>query len=1096
MHKFHPHLENYASKLTKKFSLPVSFNPEDQLKSPVTELLSNIGEILKLKVDTITEVQIDEFSGRPDIGVAVDALIAGYIELKAPGKGANTALFKGRNKKQWNKFKDLPNLIYTDGNDWALYRNGKRVGNIVRSTGDVTTDGKNAIEENDVSLIFNLLREFLNWEPIVPSSPRALAKMIAPICRLLREDVLESLNDKDSNLSMLAVDWGKYLFPDADDKQFADAYAQTLTYALLLAQLSGADDLSISEAGKSLRTGHRLLADTLKILGDTSAREEIKVPVSLLERIIAAIDVIALTEKSQGDPWLYFYEDFLAEYNPKMRKDRGVYYTPVPVVQTQVRLVSQLLTEKFGYEYSFVNPNVTTLDPAAGTGTYLLNAIEHGLDRVAQLKGPGMRARYASTAAKNIHAFEILVGPYAVAHLRLTQQIISERGNVPDDGIHVYLTDTLESPNEPPPQLPFLYKTLGEEHKRATKVKGKTPILVCLGNPPYDRQQISNGDEEKRKGGWIRFGDSGNETDAPLRDFLDPLTESGLGVHAKNLYNDYIYFWRWVLWKVFETKSGPGIVSFITASSYLRGPGFAGVRQVMRQTFDEFWIIDLEGDNLGARKTENVFAIRTPVAIAIGVRYDKPQPGIPGVVRYTRIEGTEEQKLEILRNIANFDDLEWRECLSGWQDVFLPKGDADYWDWPLLTDIFPWQENGMQFKRTWPIGENIEVLEERWKVFLKSSKKNMLFKETRDRKITKDYPSLSDSIKRLRPLVNLPINTPMPSPSIIAYRSFDRHYAIIDNRFGDFLRPTLQSAHSEKQIYITSLLTHILGEGPSTVATSLLPDLDHFRGSFGAKHVIPLWRDIKAKDANITRGILNKINIDFSIQINPKDLFAYCYAILATPHYAQKFWDELTIPGPRIPITKDKDLFEQSAALGRKLLWLHTYGERFVPEGYRVGKLPAGQALCKVGTPSTPEEYPDNFSYSYSEQELYVGKGVFENVRPEVWEFSVSGFEVIKSWLGYRMRNRSGRSSSPLDDIRPRNWEFDEEMLDLLWVLDHTIDLLPEMKQNLERILESELFTSKDFPEPTEAERKGPDGISSETPLLDFANIDIDENDE
>jgi len=124
---------------------------------------------------------------------------------------------------------------------------------------------------------------------------------------------------------------------------------------------------------------------------------------------------------------------------------------------------------------------------------------------------------------------------------------------------------------------------LGEEHKRATKVKSQTPILVCIGNPPYDRQQISRGDEEKRKGGWIRFGDSENETDTPLRDFLDPLTESGLGVHAKNLYNDYIYFWRWALWKVFETKSGPGVVSFITASSYLRGPGFAGVRQVMRE---------------------------------------------------------------------------------------------------------------------------------------------------------------------------------------------------------------------------------------------------------------------------------------------------------------------------------------------------------------------------------------------------------------------------------------------------------------------------------------------------------------------------------
>ncbi len=345
-----------------------------------------------------------------------------------------------------------------------------------------------------------------------------------------------------------------------------------------------------------------------------------------------------------------------------MRNDRGVFYTPVPVVQTQVRLVSELLSQKFDIDFSFVNPGVITLDPAAGTGTYILTAVEHGLEQVAQLKGSGMRAQYATKASENVYAFEILVGPYAVAHLRLTQQILSAGGNVPEDGVHVYLTDTLESPNEKPPQLPLLYKPLGEEHKHAQKVKAETPVLVCIGNPPYNRQQISDGSQEKRKGGWIRFGETGNEGNALLRDFLDPLTEGGLGVHAKNLYNDYIYFWRWALWKVFESKPGPGMVSFITASSYLRGPGFVGVRKVMRQTFDDLWIIDLEGDNLGARKTDNVFAIQTPVAIAVGVRYDKPQPETPARVHYTRIDGTQEEKLATLASITSFQDFKWREA--------------------------------------------------------------------------------------------------------------------------------------------------------------------------------------------------------------------------------------------------------------------------------------------------------------------------------------------------------------------------------------------------------------------------------------------------
>jgi predicted helicase len=150
---------------------------------------------------------------------------------------------------------------------------------------------------------------------------------------------------------------------------------------------------------------------------------------------------------------------------------------------------------------------------------------------------------------------------------------------------------------------------------------------------------------------------------------------------------------------VFESKPGPGIVSFITASSYLRGPGFAAMRQVMRKTFDELWFIDLEGDNLGARKTENVFAIQTPVAIAIGVREGAPNPDTPATVRYCRIEGTSDGKLARLAEVEKFADLPWRLCPDGWTDLFQPVLDTPYTKWPLLTDLFPWQENGMQFKR-------------------------------------------------------------------------------------------------------------------------------------------------------------------------------------------------------------------------------------------------------------------------------------------------------------------------------------------------------------------------------------------------------------
>ncbi|MCX5965751.1 MAG: N-6 DNA methylase [Cyanobacteria bacterium] len=794
-------LKQFATEVTGKFSLSsMRFNPEDQLKSPMSNLLGEVGKLLHLDINSVTEIQEKELSGRPDFGVTVKSLLVGHIELKAPEKSIEPSKFKGNDKQQWEKFKNLPNLIYTNGSSWILYRTGERVGKAVKFSGDVSSDGAEAITSQNADALLSMFRDFLSWEPTVPSNPKALAQILAPICRLLRTDVLTALEDPKSNLTTLAQDWRIYFFPDADDKQFADAYAQTLTYALLLAKFSGAVDLSLTQAVKTIRKGHNLLADTLKILGDEAAREQIDVSLSLLERLISAIDISALIRREDEDPWLYFYEDFLAQYDPKMRKERGVYYTPIPVIQTQVRLVSELLAEHFDAEFSFVDENVVTLDPACGTGTYILTAVKHGLDQITAARGAGMRVSAATTAAANIHAFEILVGPYAVAHLRLTQQILSEGGTLPDNGVHVYLTDTLESPYaELAGHLPFSYKSFGEEHKRVQSIKQNTPILVCIGNPPYARQHIDEEDQgiERRKGGWVRFEDNHQEVDKQkpiLQDFLDPLTQMGQGVHAKNLYNDYVYFWRWALWKVFEANedSKAGIVSFITASSYLKGPGFMGMRKVMRQTFDEMWIIDLEGDNLGARKTENVFAIQTPVAIAIGVRYGQPKPETPAKIHYTRIDGTEKEKLAKLANIASFHSLEWRDCPTEWTDLFLPVGDSDYGKWAKITDLFPWQVGGSQFKRKWTIGESVEVLQSRWKTLVSTSESDQnlrkkLYKETRDRKITKSYRSLEDSDLLLPPIANLSTSSQLIEPIRYAYRSFDRQWALLDNRL-DLLR--------------------------------------------------------------------------------------------------------------------------------------------------------------------------------------------------------------------------------------------------------------------------------------------------------------------
>ena len=380
-------VREYADALQRGFESRGRYQPEDQLKSPVSDLLRVAAERLGLKVRTHTEVVADDGLGRPDIGVYIAGLLSGHVELKAPEKPADPNRLRGSDREQWERFKGLPNLIYCNGREFVLLRSGERIASATVGE-DPIADGAAAVTDEGAAKLAALLRTFLHWEPIAPSSPKQLAATLAPLCRLLRGAVLGAVQAENEELLALAKDWRRFLFPTASDEEFADAYAQTLTYALLLARIEGNETLSIEGAAKSLAAGHSLLASALRILGDAQARQHLAVPFGYLERTIAAVDPAQLVQKSSGDPWLYFYEDFLAAYDPEMRKNRGVYYTPIEVVNCQVRLVAQLLRDRFGADRAYTDPNVITLDPAAGTGTYLLAALEHSLTAIEQRSGP------------------------------------------------------------------------------------------------------------------------------------------------------------------------------------------------------------------------------------------------------------------------------------------------------------------------------------------------------------------------------------------------------------------------------------------------------------------------------------------------------------------------------------------------------------------------------------------------------------------------------------------------------------------------------------------------------------------------------------
>jgi hypothetical protein len=1076
-----PPLMVFAEDVCAKLNLAGSTGePEEQLRTPLENFLRAAGEAFQMRIILEGEARVQGV-GRPDYAVYSNGALCGYIELKQLGKGADPNSYSGHDARQWSRFKGLPNILYSDGNEWGLYQNGERIAPIVRLDGDMAAKGKNAISEENATRLEPVLREFLTWNPVIPPDAAGLAALLAPICRLLRQEVEETLAGSDSPFHLLLGEWQTTLFPGASAGQFADAYAQTVTFALLLANAEGANTQDLREAENTLAAEHALLAKALKIFTDNLRPAEKPLSLGLLQRITAQI-APGGWKKGGQDPWLYFYEDFLAAYDPQLRRDSGSYYTPVDVVQAMTRLTEDILINRLHKAQGFASPSVMTLDPAVGTGTFPLGIISHSMQRIAETQGPGAAVSYAETLARQLHGFEIQVGPYAVAQLRLSRALNAYGASLPPGGPQVYLTDTLESPQVTPQYPSLMARELSEQHKKALELKNNVPVLVCIGNPPYDRHEAADGSNRKATGGWVRWGDEDEEgaynpDRALLASFIRPVRDAGQGSQLKNLYNLYVYFWRWAIWKVLEQQSEdePGIIAFITASSFLDGPAFCGMREHLRRRCHAVWIMDLGGEGRGSRREENIFNIQTPVAITIAVKYGKKDADIPAEVSYCRIRGTQTEKLSSLRCVENISSLSWEVCTPGWRDKFIPQGQGEYFSWPLLTDIFPWQHSGVQFKRTWPIAHDSSILNARWHSLFSSVNMAAAFKETRDRKVNCEYPHhLAE--RTLTALSMTHSDTPHPEIIRYGYRSFDRQWCFMDNRLGDYLRPVLSFAHSERQLYFASIFTQPLGNGPALTLSAAIPDLHYFSGR-GAKDIFPLYRNAAATLPNILPGLLEILSAEYGQPVSAEDFVAYTYAVLAHLGFTSRFHTELASKEIRLPLTRDVTLFARAIATGRRLIWLHSYGERLTPGGARCGEIPTGVARCVRAVPGAPEGYPTNFSYNDATQTLHVGTGEFTPVSYDVFSFEVSGLKVVQSWLKYRMKGGAGRRSSPLDDIRPERWtaEFTTELLKLLWILEATLAGHPAQDQLLEDILSGSLFLAEKLPEVPESFRRAPE---------------------
>jgi hypothetical protein len=1048
-------------------------------------LLGAVGVHLKVAAVFHDEVRDTERRVRPDYAVAVNRATTGYIEVKAPGKNVDPESFRGHDKTQWERQRDLPNLLYTNGTSWWLWRDGELMGDPVEFAGDLTTAGADLLAPEAFE---RLITDFLKWKPAPITSVGALVRAIAPLTRLLRGDVLDQLEaerravdagaSKDEQPFLgLAQDWRNLLFPEADDATFADGYAQTVTFALLLARTEGIDvaGSSLHEIGAGLTSSHSLMGKALQLLTE-DVTKDFRVVLDVLVRVIGAVDWRRV-RKGRRDTYLHLYEDFLAAYDNELRKQTGTYYTPIEVVEPMVRLAEEALTSRLGLAGGLRHDSVRVVDPAMGTGTFLLAVLERIASQVAAVDGPGAVPAALTQASRAVTGFELQMGPFAVAELRTADLLASHGVPAEERREHLYVTNTLDDPHVTDAQLASNLIPIARSRRKANEVKARANVTVVIGNPPYKELVAGSG-------GWVESGShaDGKKARGILEDFFDPAA----GRFKAKLKNLSVYFWRWATWKVWEsTTADPdgdaGVVCFITTGAYRTGPAFTGMRRYLRTWATEGWVVDLTPEGQTPDVPTRIFpGVRQPLAIGLFVRTPGKVATAPAVIHTRTVTGRQKEKFRALAEMT-LDDDGWADARTDWTAPFTAAA-AGGWDtYPALSDLMPWYSPGVFPTRGWVIAPSADILKQRWNSLRSEpdeQKRSVLFKEGRDanlRRARKPLPGADVHQSTSQPLST--DRTTLAEPIRYGYRTLDRQWIIPDHRVMDMPRRDLWAARQDGQIYVIEQHRHTIESGPGLVYSALVPDFDHFNNRGG--RTMPFRHPDGT--ANLARGLTATLADRLGIEVTGQDVLAYVAAAVSHPGYTAVFVEEITTPGIRVPITADPDVWARAVELGRQVLWLHTYGTACTGAGR-----PAGNVRLDATDPrrirnTTPITImPQDMSYDTARQTLIVGDGEFAPVPPQVWGYTVGGKNVLKSWFNYRKATPGGRRSSPLDDIHVRVWpsEWNADLLDLLSVLARLVDLEPEQAKLLSDVLAGDVLTSTRLADPLDGVEGGGDVLA------------------
>ena len=713
--------------------------------------LKALVESLDQAVQATNEPKHRTDCGAPDFVVLQTRghLPVGHIEAKDVGISL-VDTHKSDQLKRYRKY--LPNLILTDYLGFRWYVNGETWGEA--SLGQPNASGRVRATDAQKQAVAKLLTDFLDQSPQPIRSAKALAERLARLTHMTRDIVVQAFATRRPSqlLHDLRQVLADTLIPTlADDDQvhqFADLYAQTLTYGLFAARSNQArtgGTFNLNDAAREIPRTNPLLRQLFDAITGPDFDEE---PYAgFVKELVAVLENAAIQEvledfgkaNARQDPILHFYETFLATYDPELRERRGVYYTPEPVVGYIVRSVDELLKSHFKIKDGLADQETIKyrppgekghfdldapechrtliLDPAAGTGTFLYEVVETIRQRFRQGRRAGFWNEYVHDhLLPRLFGFELLMAPYAMAHLKLGMQLAAQDMPTPerelfayglqtDDRLRVYLTNTLEQVEQHTQQaLGSLQRAIHNEAEKANRVKRDLPILVVLGNPPYSG--ISSNTGEWIGGllkGAVPDGHGGTTSTASYYH----IDGKPLGERKLWLQDDYVKFIRWSQWRLEQT--GHGVLAFITNHGYLDNPTFRGMRWSLMQSFDEIYLLDLHGN---AKKKEvtpdgepdqNVFDIQQGVAIGIFVKTtsrDNKGAGSnkPAKVYHADLWGRRDHKYDWLAE-RSVEQTEWEQVEPDEPFYLFKPFDksevGDYYDWPAINEVMPVNVTGI-----------------------------------------------------------------------------------------------------------------------------------------------------------------------------------------------------------------------------------------------------------------------------------------------------------------------------------------------------------------------------------------------------------------